>query len=471
MKYKAILGAMVAALCLTGLNIASLSASPKNEAQNAASASNPSSLSLPFGQTSFDSSWEVRQLFQEGKSLQRQGQLARAVALYSQAYTLDSARIEVLPYWALAEYRLGHYYKALDLYDLYLTSEPEEELVLFNKAVCLSYLGQWTQAQAIIDKLQASSLAQKAQFLAFSGFIYYHLHNFAAAETKLKEALRRQKGNISASLTLASLYQAEDDLSQAESVLREAMALSPQNPLLANNLGVLNWQVGRYEEAEICWQKAQDKLNLAHLNSGLYQVFSQGEADVLTLAALTDKFPQHPLAEFLYAVSLYRAQRLTEAQASFKRVEEMIYLASSAQAIKDGSGLLTQNELDQLALVNKNYWALTLASLGETSSALAYYQELSQAQPDNISVCHNLSILYGKIGRYQEALEYAQKARTLVHNIVQDQAQLRAAYEPIYYNLAYVYSLVDDKAQAAQAYNEWRSFFASEPPKVGQFNQ
>ena len=189
------------------------------------------------------------------------------------------------------------------------------------------------------------------------------------------------------------------------------------------------------------------------------------------MAALTDKFPQHPLAEFLYAVSLYRAQRLTEAQASFKRVEEMIYLASSAQAIKDGSGLLTQNELDQLALVNKNYWALTLASLGETSSALAYYQELSQAQPDNISVCHNLSILYGKIGRYQEALEYAQKARTLVHNIVQDQAQLRAAYEPIYYNLAYVYSLVDDKAQAAQAYNEWRSFFVSEPPKVGQFNQ
>ncbi len=458
MKYKAILWAGALAICLTGFSSESIWASPGNEA---GSADNNSSLSLTFGQAAFDSSWEIKQLFQEGKSLQRQGQLERAVALYNQAYSLDSARIEVLPYWGLAEYRLGHYYKALALYNLYLASEPEEELVLFNKAVCLSHLGQWTEAKHISEKLQASSLSKSAQFLAFSGFLDYRLGDFTSAEAKLKQALRLQKDNISASLTLASLYQAENDLVKAELVLHEAIELQPKNILLANNLGVLNWQVGRYKQAEAYWREAQDSLNLADLNEAVYRVFSQGEADILTLAALTDKFPENPLAEFLYAVSLYRNRRLSEAKAGFNKVGEMIYLASSDNEIKNGSGLLTQQELGTLSLVNKNYLALTLASLGETASALAYYQELYKEQPKDISICHNLSVLYNKSGNNKEAVEFAQKARALVHEAVNANSQLRIQYEPVYYNLAYVYSLAKDKQKAAQAYNEWRSFFAS----------
>ena len=139
----------------------------------------------------------------------------------------------------------------------------------------------------------------------------------------------------------------------------------------------------------------------------------------------------------------------------------MIYLASSDNEIKNGSGLLTQQELGTLSLVNKNYLALTLASLGETASALAYYQELYKEQPKDISICHNLSVLYNKSGNNKEAVEFAQKARALVHEAVNANSQLRIQYEPVYYNLAYVYSLAKDKQKAAQAYNEWRSFFAS----------
>ena len=460
MKYKAILWTGALAVCLAGFNAESVWAAPKNEADKVG---HNSSLSLPFGQAAFDSSWEIKQLFQEGKSLQRQGQLERAVTLYNQAYALDSARIEVLPYWGLAEYRLGHYYKALALYNLYLVSEPEEELVLFNKAVCLSHLGYWTEAEHIIGKLPASSWARNAQFLAFSGFLDYRLGNLTSAEAKLKQALHLQKDNISAYLTLASLYQTKNEPSQAEIVLHEAIELQPKNPLLVNNLGVLNWQVGHYKRAEACWSEAQDDLNLADLNVAVYRVFSQGEADILTLAALTDKFPENPLAEFLYAVSLYRNRRLSEAKASFNKVGEMIYLASADNEIKDGSGLLNQQELGTLSLVNKNYLALTLASLGETASALAYYQELYKEQPKDISICHNLSVLYSKNGNNKGAVEFAQKARALVHEVVTNNEQLRTQYEPVYYNLAYVYSLAKDKQKAAQAYNEWRNFFASKP--------
>lgn len=458
MNYKAILWIGAAAVCLFGPSAESAFSSPQNKSGNEP---NSASLTLPFGEAPLDSSWEVKQLFQEGKSLQRQGQLERAIALYNQVYALDSARIEVLPYWGLAEYRLGRYYKALALYNLYLVSEPEEELVLFNKAVCLGHLGQWTQAQHIIDGLQVSSLAKSAQFLAFSGFIDYRLGNFASAETKLKQALRLQKDNISASLTLASLYQAENNFSQAESVLQDAITFQPKNSLLINNLGVLNWQLDRHKKAEACWHEVRDELNLADLNGAVYQVFSQGEADILTLAALTDKFPQNPLAEFLYAVSLYRHQRLSEAKASFNKVGEMIYLDPADNGMKDGSGLLTQQELGALSLLNKNYLALTLASLGETTSALAYYQELYKEQPKDISICHNLSVLYSKSGNIKGALELAQQARALVHEVVVTNPQLRTDYEPIYYNLAYVYSLGKDKQKAAQAYNEWRSFFSS----------
>ncbi len=456
MKYKAILWIGVAAIYFCGLSTVSVYSSPQNRTQA------DSSFSVPFGEAVLDSSWETKQLFREGKVLQNQGQLERAAALYSQAYALDSARIEILPYWALAEHRLGRYYKALELYNLYLDSEPEEELVLFNKAVCLSHLGRWTEAEHIVSALQTSSLVGNTQFLAFSGFVDYRLGNFPLAEEKLKRALYLQKDNIPASLTLASLYQAENNLFKANSVLQDALIFQPKNSLLLNNLGVLNWQAGNNGKAELCWQKAQDNLNLAKLNMAIYQVFSQDEVDILTLAALTDQFSQNPLAEFLYAVSLYRHNRFSEAKASFTRTAEMICLAPSDNEIIDGSGLLTQEYLNRLSLMNKKYLALTLAALGENSAALAYYQELYKIQPEDIAVCHNLSVLCGKTGNTKGAVEFAQKARVLAHEKVNADTQSRRLYESVYYNSAYAYFLAKDKKKAAQAYDEWRSFFVSE---------
>lgn len=458
MKYRAILLAGVAAALCCGLEAKISYSSPKSETQ---SNQVSSAFSLPLGQAAFDTSWEEKQLFQEGKALQRQGQLERAVTLYNKVYELDSARIEVLPYWGLAEHRLGHYHKALELYNLYLAKEPQEELVLFNKAVCLGYLGQWTEAEQIVGCLQSSSLANNSQFLAFDGFIDYRLHNWATAEKKLERAWRLDKSNIASALTLALLCQRDNNLEKAAQILQEALLAQPQDPLLINNLGVINWQNREDEKAAANFDNVKEQLGLARLNLAVYQVFSQNNVDVLNLAELTDLFPQNPLAEFLYAVALYRHQRFNEAKAGFSKAEEIIFLTSSESDIKSGRGSLTQKELDELNLVNKNYLALTLASLGENSAALAYYQELYKTQPDNISVCHNLSVLYNKVGHYKNALELAEKARTLVHKVVLASPQSREQYEPVYYNLAYAYSLAKEKKKAAQAYSEWRGLFAS----------
>ena len=112
---------------------------------------------MPFSQTGLEReqlrAWEVRQLFSEGRSLQRQGQLERAAALYEKAWDLDRARLEILPYWGLTQAELGNSQRALELYELYLQEEPDEPLVLFNQAAVLAELGRYAEAEHILEQI------------------------------------------------------------------------------------------------------------------------------------------------------------------------------------------------------------------------------------------------------------------------------------------------------------------------------
>ncbi|MGM9998333.1 MAG: tetratricopeptide repeat protein [Candidatus Bruticola sp.] len=418
-----------------------------------------SPFSVVGGEKAFDASWEFKQLFQEGQLLHRQGQWARASALYNRAYNLDKGRIEVLPYWGLAEYRLGNCGQALHLYELYLMEEPQEELVLFNKAVCQGRLERWNEAAQTIDKLADSSLASSSEFLMLSGAVDYHRHNLNSAKSKLEKSRQLRQDNIGAALTLAAVYQEMAEPEQACQVLRESLQAQPENALLLNNLGVLNWHLGRATEAEDCFRRAEVKLNLACLNSAVCQVFTEGQNDVLELAELTDKFPSHPLVELLYGIALYRSARFSEARDSFIKVQELLYELSGDETISDGQEFIKGQEADRLAAVNKKYTALTSAALGQTASALACLQELYEANGADIDTCHNLAVLYSRTGNYRKALELACQARELVHHSLVDNPQKRSRYEQVYYCLAYLYDIVQDKEKAAQAYAEWKELF------------
>ncbi|MGM9991423.1 MAG: tetratricopeptide repeat protein [Candidatus Bruticola sp.] len=412
------------------------------------------------GKSIFDSSWEFKQLFQEGLLLHRQGQLSRASDLYKKAYNLDKGRIEVLPYWGLVEYRLGNCEYALQLYNLYLDKEPNEDLVLFNKAVCLGRLERWEEVAKTIDLLVVSPLASSSEFLSLSGTSDYHRGNLDSAKVKLERALQLRKDNIGAALTLAAVYQKLADSEQACRVLRESLQVQPQSSLLLNNLGVINWQLGQSAEAEDYFKQAETTLNVACLNYAVCQVFIEGSDNVLSLAELTDKFPAHPLAELLYGIALYRAQRFSESRSSFIKVQELICELSSSDTAIDGNEFIKGRELDRLIEVNKKYAALTAAALGQTASALAYFQELYEANGAEVDTCHNLAVLYIKNGNYRQALKLAQQAKErLIDQADSDLQRHYLQYEHVYYCLVYLYNVLQDKEKAAQAKAEWKKLF------------
>ena len=428
---------------------------------------------MPFSQNGLEReqlrAWEVRQLFSEGRSLQRQGQLERAAALYEKAWDLDRARLEILPYWGLTQAELGNSQRALELYELYLQEEPDEPLVLFNQAAVLAELGRYAEAEHILEQIAQAQqgvegetetgydLLNSGSFWALFGLTSYKLGNNQKAVECCQKALSCQPDSVSASLVLAAAYRQQGEIKQACEVLVEACQKNPSNPEPINNLAVIQAENGLGGAAETNWRLAgKGGLESAELNLFSWQVLHNKEVDILALAELTDRFPGNPWAEFLYGVGLYRQKRYGEAQQIFAEV------ADTAEG--------------ELKASSNNYLALVYWQQGD-KRALELWQELYNNRGGDVVLAHNLAVAYGSAGLYEQALELAWEARRLVHERLVDcsnqaeREKLRAGFEPVYYNLFYLCEKNGQIVKAKQALAEWRHFFPKSAEHKLQLNR
>jgi Flp pilus assembly protein TadD len=205
----------------------------------------------------------------------------------------------------------------------------------------------------------------------------------------------------------------------AADALGKALALSPQDAVLPNELGNIQLDLGRLDAAEASFRSAlQIKPDYAeaHTNLGV-ALEAMGRSDEANLCHRRALQLKPDLAEIHYnlGVTLYAQGKQDEAEVSYRRA--LAINPDYAQALNN-LGITLQGMYDEEAAESayrkaiqikpdfaEAYFNLgnTFHSLGKLSDATAVYQRTLQIKPDFFQANNNLGIVLEEQGRLEEA--------------------------------------------------------------------
>ena len=180
-----------------------------------------------------------------------------------------------------------------------------------------------------------------------------------------------------------------------ESLFREALAVTKDNALARNCLGVALYQKGDLAGAANEYQQAVN-LN-PHFSDAYYN-----------LGLLLDKQGQTDAAvsEFQQALQ-YKPNRL---DAGNQLAADLFKKGETGPAIEQYQKTL---ELNPNSADVRNNLGAALDKAGQTDAAIAQYQQALRLKPDDADACNNLGIALGKQGRTDEAIGQYQQALRL----------------------------------------------------------
>lgn len=414
--------------------------------------------------------WEVKQLFREGRTLQRRDLPERASLMYAKAYGLDGCRVEILPYWGLAEYRLGNFETALRLFDKYLQAEPDEPLAGVNRALCLLRLGRFEESLSELERWE-KDFPNDGRFLLIRGCARLKMNNFEEAEADFKKAAAgRPEDRFLACLWLAEAALRQGHTAEAKELLLSCGDGGKFKSVLANNLAVAEERLGQDgEAAQHFGEAASLGSERGEFNEALLKVFSLRGTDILALAELSDKYSGNPWGDFLYAVALQRSGRYEEAEKLLRALQVKLNEVGEGAVLRAESGLAGE-DIELLRRYAELYLGLNYLSRGEPQRAADFWEKLCGGEPDSIIGHYNYALALYRNGEYVQALAEAEAARRLVHLRLGDAEpeslfSERLRWEPVYYLLARLQERGGLKEAALASYREWLRFFPDDPKR------
>lgn len=166
-----------------------------------------------------------------------------------------------------AKRELGHLYrrqenyaKAVELYTQVLDSVPDDVTsiwpVYYSRAVCADKLGNWTLAEADLNKALKLSPDQP-YLLNYLGYSWIDRGtNVEEGKRLIHKALeqRPNDGHIVDSLGWAHFKLGE--LPDAVTWMEKAVEMEPLDAVINDHLGDVYWEAGRYTEARFSWTRA-----------------------------------------------------------------------------------------------------------------------------------------------------------------------------------------------------------------------
>jgi TolB-like protein len=141
---------------------------------------------------------------------------------------------------------------------------------------------QLATAKAYADRALALAPNLPEAHLALGYYDYWGFRKYAAANTEFKRALALAPNNVDALVGLAFVARRSGQMAQALSYLKQAVAISPRDPMLLREYGVTFMIVRRYSEADA---QVRRSLILSPESAGSYddllqiQLFGFGDAD------------------------------------------------------------------------------------------------------------------------------------------------------------------------------------------------
>jgi len=145
---------------------------------------------------------------------------------------------------------LGSPDEAVECYDHVLQADPEDAAAWFNRGNAASALGQFDDA--VTSFRRSIELADDARKHFNLANAFYAQGDLEQAAIAYCDAIEREPASVDARVNLSTVLKEMDRLDDAEGILREALALSPEDPDVHFNLALILLQQGRFREG---WQE------------------------------------------------------------------------------------------------------------------------------------------------------------------------------------------------------------------------
>jgi Flp pilus assembly protein TadD len=252
------------------------------------------------------------------------------------------------------------------------------------------------------------------------------------AESELRKAVNLAPNDPSLLTSLGGVLGMEGRLEDANVYLARAVKLKPDDPLLRRNLVANEWQLGRFQPAQqnlelLLKANPRDKLTIFLLGM-VSENMKNYSRSIALLESIPDIAASHPEARIALASSYYHLHQREKAHTTLK---SLLNSSTSAQVLGSGG---------RVALDHRDY-ALALSILTEACRAL----------PDSFEVFLLKSEAEMKLNYFSEAMVSARRAQEL-HSSRETQRALATAEWR-----------AGDKAKAVSEFEKLKREFPNDP--------
>ncbi len=329
-------------------------------------------------------------------ALAGQDRLDDAAATAEQALSLDPSYPRFHLLLAGLEARRGDRERALELVDSALELDPHLNEAKTQKAALLRQMGRPREARETLDAALAADPDDPPLNAAFAQMVEMPAGDFAAAETRLREALERDPFLVSGWRLLGQTLELTGRGGEAVDAYGEGLRRRPDDADLHARLGLLLARSGGPPETEAHLREAQrlaeeprPELSVA-LGAWLAEHgrYAEAEKEYEKVLALE---PRNPGARNNRAIAYYRTGRTTEAE------KELVSLLEDYPHYGDAHNNLAAIYLER----------------GDWDDAEQHARAALAAEPRMTEAWNNLGYALQESGRGAEARTAYGKALTL----------------------------------------------------------
>jgi len=194
------------------------------------------SMSRPSDAEKADS--EVERLFRQARTLEGQGDLRGALALYRQVVALAPAHLRARNNLGVAHDRLGAHESALEHFRAALEVDPENPEVLSNLGAALGALGRFDQAERELRRAMRID-PSRTDIRANLGILYFRRGLYQQADNELRWVCEQDPEHGPAHLYRGEALNRLGRIDEALDTLETASRLQPHNPRIYYVMGIL----------------------------------------------------------------------------------------------------------------------------------------------------------------------------------------------------------------------------------------
>jgi protein O-GlcNAc transferase len=318
--------------------------------------------------------------------------------------------------------RLGRTSEGIRELENALAIKANDRSAQLNLALALEQSGQPAKALPWFIKLDASARAEKhllpADVLAAYARSLAATHQLAAATTKMKEAVAASPQNAQLYDELGSIYAQHQDWSNAHQSFNAALQADPNFAMARLHLALTlqaEQQPGALEEFTKAYQLGPKSAVIA-LEFGQFLATSGNDEQAIpVLRHAMELDPGNPTAAYQLGLVLQRTNKVDEA---------ISLLQGAAVAKINDAGILTN-------------LGMALCQAQRAKEAVPVLQRAVSLTPDNPTAHQNLAVAYIQLSQFGDAVSQLREALKLSPDSPQ-----------LHYNLGLAFKMQDDAAEA-----------------------